>query len=308
MLDNLTRRDFLGRLATLSVATLSANQLLASGALATDPADWFRISLAQWSFKDAFYSGEMKNEALPEFTRNQLDLEGIDYLSDFWLDSYRNTKVMAAAKQRAADWGIENLMIMLHKVGDVAHGDPKERQRILDDHRYWIEAAHAMGCSMIRVNARSAGSREQQLALISDSIRSLCEFSQPLGVDIVIENLWGTPYSHNAEFIVDVVERVDHPRCGTLPDFNNFRYDDPYSSVARMIPSARSLSAKSLDFTPTGLEKYIDYHRMLSIAYSGGYRGFIGIEWEGCKKSPLEGVLLTRDLLRKAGAAVVAAA
>ncbi|MBT4518903.1 MAG: TIM barrel protein [Halieaceae bacterium] len=299
MYSTLSRRNFLGALAALS-----AGHFLPTSAHSGESVDWFRISLAQWSFKNAFYSGEMKNEALPEFTKVQLGLEGIDYLSDFWLDSYRDLRVMSAMKQRAADWGIENLMIMLHKVGDVAHGDPKERQRILDDHRYWIEAAHAMGCSMIRVNARSAGTRQQQLELISESIRSLCEFSSPMGVDIIIENLWGTPYSHNAQFIMEVVNKVDHPRCGTLPDFNNFRYDDPYQSVALIVPSARSLSAKSLDFTPTGLEKYIDYHRMLKIAYDGGYRGFIGIEWEGCKKPPLEGVLLTRALLMTAGATV----
>jgi len=298
-----TRRGFLGVLGALS-----ANQLFAADTLPAERQDWFKISLAQWSFKDAFYSGEMRNEALPEFTRTQLGLDGIDPLSDFWLDSYRDMKAMAAAKRRAAEWGIENKVMMLHKVGDVAHGDPGERLRILEDHCYWIEAAQGMGCSSIRVNARSAGSREQQLGLISESIRSLCEFSQPLGVDIIIENLWGTPYSYNAEFIVEVVKRVDHPRCGTLPDFNNFRYDDPYASVALMIPSARALSAKSLDFTPTGLEKYIDYHRMLAIAHQGGYRGFIGIEWEGCKKAPLEGVLLTRDLLRNAGAMATGAA
>tara|TARA_R110002049_G_scaffold24302_3_gene86294 strand:- start:5378 stop:6298 length:921 start_codon:yes stop_codon:yes gene_type:complete len=285
------------------LAAITANPLIPFSSIAATPPtpDWFQISLAQWSFKDAFYSGEMSNEALPEFTRSQLGLAGIDYLSDFWLDSYRDLTTMSLMKQRAKDWNIENIMMMLHKVGDVAHVDPAERKRILEDHQYWIEAAHAMGCSMIRVNARSEGPRETQLSLISESIRQLCEFSEPLGVDIVIENLWGSPYSYNAQFIMEVVTKVDHPRCGTLPDFNNFRYDDPYSSVAIMLPSARSVSAKSLDFTPSGQEKYIDYHRMMKIVHDSGYQGYIGIEWEGCKKSPLEGVLLTKALLEKTG-------
>jgi hypothetical protein len=36
---------------------------------------------------------------------------------------------------------------------------------------------------------------------------------------------------------------------------------------------------------------------MIKIVLDAGYRGYVGIEWEGEKPGEMEGVKLTRDLL-----------
>jgi sugar phosphate isomerase/epimerase len=99
------------------------------------------------------------------------------------------------------------------------------------------------------------------------------------------------------------MRRVDHPRCGTLPDFGNFdlgdgtRYDI-YRGVQELMPFARAVSAKSYDFDEDGNETSIDYRRMLRIVVEAGYRGYVGIEYEGDRLSEVEGIVATRDLLR----------
>jgi len=43
---------------------------------------------------------------------------------------------------------------------------------------------------------------------------------------------------------------------------------------------------------------HTDYRRMLKLVIrDAGYRGFVGVEYEGVKVSEDEGILLTRDLL-----------
>ena len=38
---------------------------------------------------------------------------------------------------------------------------------------------------------------------------------------------------------------------------------------------------------------------MIGIVLDSGYRGWIGVEYEGAKMSEFEGIIRTRDLLRK---------
>ena len=88
------------------------------------------------------------------------------------------------------------------------------------------------------------------------------------------------------------MERVDHPRVGTLPDFGNFKirsdpeqWYDRYQGVRELMPYAKAVSAKSHDFDTSGNETGTDYDRMLRIVLDAGYRGYVGIEYEGDRLS-----------------------
>ena len=70
------------------------------------------------------------------------------------------------------------------------------------------------------------------------------------------------------------------------------------------MPRARAVSSKSNHFDAQGNERDIDYRRMLEIVREAGYRGHIGIEYEGPDLPETEGVQRTRDLLIRTGASV----
>ena len=299
MKNLIDRRRFMATAGALGISAI-----LPSPVFAKPRRNWFEISVAQWSFQRQFYSGEMKTENFPQYAADKLGIYGIDFLSDFMLNIYRNPSVLKNIKIRSDDLGVKNVMIMCHKEGRIGNKDSVTREKVIDTHKHWVEAAHHLGCKSIRVNARSGGSRQEQLDLVTDSLSRLSLFAKDFDVNIIVENLWGSDYSHKATFIADVMRAVNMPNCGTLPDLNNFRYDDPYKSTEIIMPWAKAVSAKSLDFDPQGREKYIDYQRMMRIVYASGFRGHIGIEWEGCKKAPLEGVLLTKALLEKTRLAV----
>ena len=98
------------------------------------------------------------------------------------------------------------------------------------------------------------------------------------------------------------LQLADHPRVGTLPDFGNFQIGplesyDRYRGVAELLPWAKAVSAKSHEFDAEGNEVRTDYARMLAIVAASGYRGHVGIEYEGDEHSEPEGIRLTRDLL-----------
>jgi L-ribulose-5-phosphate 3-epimerase len=95
------------------------------------------------------------------------------------------------------------------------------------------------------------------------------------------------------------MKRVDHPRCGTLPDFGNFYDYDRYQGVADLMPFAKAVSAKSHEFDNEGNESAKDYRRLMKIVTDAGYHSWVGIEYEGQTLSEHEGILATRRLLER---------
>lgn len=65
------------------------------------------------------------------------------------------------------------------------------------------------------------------------------------------------------------------------------------------MPFAKGVSAKTHVFDEKGNEAEIDYTRILKIVKDAGFKGNIGIEFEGEKISEDEGIKATKALLEK---------
>jgi hypothetical protein len=64
-----------------------------------------------------------------------------------------------------------------------------------------------------------------------------------------------------------------------------------------MMPYAKAVSAKTNDFDEQGNEIHTDYRRMMKIVLDAGYRGYVGVEYEGGKLGEYEGIRATKRLL-----------
>ena len=110
------------------------------------------------------------------------------------------------------------------------------------------------------------------------------------------------PAAHKRNKPLKLAGFADNPRVGTLPDFGNFhlgggKYYDFYQGVEELMPYAKAVSAKSYGFDAEGNETNTDYRRMMNIVLAAGYRGYVGIEYEGSKLGEAEGILATKKLL-----------
>jgi len=296
----------------LQGALAGAGVLLASGCrlAARRPPPLFRISLAQWSYHRALFRGELDPLDFPRTARQAHGIGAVEYVNTFFRDRVRDRAWLAELRQRCAGEGVRSLLIMCDGLGMLGDPDPAARLAATANHLPWAEAAAFLGCHSIRVNAASRGSREEQARLAADGLRRLVEAAAPLGVGVIVENHGGL--SSDGAWLAGVIRAVDHPLCGTLPDFGNFdlgggRRYDPYRGVAELMPFARGVSAKSHDFDERGEETGIDYHRMLGIVVESGYRGHVGIEYEGKRLAEAEGVEATRRLLERVRAELAAA-
>ncbi len=218
------------------------------------------------------------------------------------MDKASDRSYLGELRARATDEGVRFLLIMCDREGDLGAPDPRERAQAVENHKKWVEAARFLGCHSIRVNARSEGTYAEQRERAADGLRRLCELADPHEIDVIVENHGGL--SSNGAWLAAVIEAVDHPRCGTLPDFGNFHlgdgtWYDRYQGVAELMPFAKAVSAKTHDFDDEGDCVETDYARMMRIVLDAGYRGFVGIEYEGSGLSEPDGIRATKALLER---------
>ena len=258
----------------------------------------FEISLAEWSWhKRLFGEAEPKMDHLDFITEaHALGIEAIEYVNIFFMNKAEDTKYLAEMKKRADDLGIKSVLIMCDDEGSLGDPNARRRAQAVKNHHKWIHAAKYLGCHSIRVNAYSKGSYEEQLKLATDGLWLLSEYAAAHKLNVLVENHGGL--SSNGKWLASVIEAVDLPNCGTLPDFGNFPPEiDPYEAVEILMPFAKSVSAKSFDFDENGNESTIDYRRMMKIVLDAGYEGYVGIEYEGERLSETEGIIATKRLL-----------
>ena len=293
--SNNSRRKFITSLS----ASLAASSLL-SNADHHKKNQLFEISIAEWSLHKSLFGKKISNLDFPVVAKKEFKISAVEYVNQFFKDKATDKNYLNELKKICDNEGVKSLLIMCDGEGKL--GDPDKNKRIssVNNHKRWIEAAKHLGCHSIRVNASSSGSYDDQQKFAADGLSRLSEFASTHGLNVIVENHGGL--SSNGQWLSGVMKSVNMKNCGTLPDFGNFRIGggktyDRYKGVQELMPFAKAVSAKSHDFDDNGNEIHTDYHKMMKIVIDAGYRGYVGVEYEGSKLSEYDGIKATKKLL-----------
>ena len=262
------------------------------------------ISLAEWSLHRALYSKEINHLDFISLARTKFEIDAVEYVNTFFFDKAKDKKYLNEMNIIAKDNGVKSLLIMCDNEGNLGDPNNEKRNKAVENHFKWADAAKFLGCHSIRVNARSDNnlSSTEQLKLSADGLNKLVDYCSRIEINTIVENHGGL--SSNGKWLSELMKKVAHPNLGTLPDFGNFLIEndnwyDRYLGVEELMPYAKAVSAKSHEFNSNGDEVRTDYKRMMQIVLKSGYSGYVGIEYEGDKHSEYEGIQLTKDLLNK---------
>ncbi len=111
--------------------------------------------------------------------------------------------------------------------------DKDVRNKAIENHYKWIDAAAIVGCPMIRVNVEGEGDPAEVAKASVESLNTLIEYGRKSNVDVIVENHIGI--SCNGAWLAGVMKNVNSPHCGTLADFGNFcinRTKPPTNDIA----------------------------------------------------------------------------
>jgi len=301
MSSAIDRRTFL-KLSAVFAADVSVTKMTNESPENSMKDPLFRISLAEWSLHRTLFDKKLDNLDFAKTAKNDFGIDAVEYVNQFFKDKATDRKYLGEMKTRASDLGVRNVLIMIDDEGALGDPDEAKRKQAIENHHKWVEAAKFLGCHSIRVNAQSQGTYDEQQARAADGLRRLTEFGASHEINVIVENHGGL--SSNGQWLTSVIRKVNHPRCGTLPDFGNFNLGngeqyDRYQGVKELMPFAKGVSAKSGVFDATGNETRIDYQRMMKIVLDAGYRGHVGIEYGGNDLSEPEGIRATKKLLER---------
>jgi L-ribulose-5-phosphate 3-epimerase len=300
MKSHLNRRLFLqSTIAAVATAGLTGS---AFAAARVGNNSLFEISLAQWSLHKTLFGNKMDHLDFAKVAKEEFGIMAVEYVNQFFKDKAEDAAYLAEMNKRASDLGVKQLLIMIDGEGNLGDADLHKRAEAVKRHYKWVDAGKTLGCHSIRVNAASSGSYEDQVHRAADGLRALSEYAKTAGLNVIVENHGGL--SSNGQWLAATIQKVGMDNCGTLPDFGNFnigggQHYDRYQGIQELMPFAKGVSAKSHDFDDNGNEIHTDYLKMVKIVLDAGYRGFIGIEYEGGKISESEGILATKKLLEK---------
>jgi len=322
-----SRRKFLHQLGIGAAGAGLATSMTWDAVASKKPA--YEFSLAQFSLASEFFAGKHDILAFPGRAKKEFDIGIVEYVSMFFGGKESDSAFLKELKKRSDDAGVKNNLIMVDGE-NLADLDTARRNHAVESHYKWVDAAKVLGCNSIRVNLggmNDTGTPEEIAKAGIEGYRKLLEYGDKNKLDIIVENHIGI--SCNGKWLANVMKEVNHKRAGVLPDFGNFCVKrtkpatqdiagymatvcteeyDKYLGVQELMPYAKGVSAKTHKFDADGNETEIDFVRMFDIIGKSGFKGIVGIEYEGGLLQAYgqpgyltneEGIKATRKLLER---------
>jgi len=184
-------------------------------------------------------------------------------------------------------------------------GVDAQRQKAVDNGKKWIDVAVAIGSPSVRLHIAEARHMKPDVERAAESLKRLAEYGAQKNVLVNLEN--DDNVTEDPFFIVQVIEKVNHPYLHALPDFCNsmLTHDQVFNNRAMdaMFKHAYNIShMKDSEVGDKGELYTVDVSKCFEIAKANGYRGYFSMEWEG-KGEPMAGVQkLIEDSLSNLGA------
>jgi sugar phosphate isomerase/epimerase len=241
------------------------------------------ISLGMYSLNRAFSAGVWDLLDIARIAREDFDIDGLEYVTIYFKD-VREQSMLRHLNQRASDYGVQNVLIMVDQEGDMGSPDRRARMQAAVNHRKWVDIAAYLGCFAIRCNCTGTGNSVQEdpdaLERSVESFNALLEYARASQIVVCIEN-HGGGLASNADWLASLARKIDSPNFGLLPDFGNFAAPDPeetYRRIRTTMPYAVDVSVKG-SWNPDGTHPRFDLDEALRIAKEEfQYTGYWGIE------------------------------
>jgi len=257
----------------------------------------FQISLAEWSLHRMLNGKKLTHLDFPIYAKKTFGIHAVEYVNTFFKKSPTDKTYLKELITRTKNEGIRNVLIMCDREGQLGAATKEARNQTINNHKKWVEAARALGCHSIRVNAAGSGTPEELAKRVASSLYSLSSFAKGFGINVIVENHGGL--SSDGLWLSSLLKSVNLSNCGALPDFGNFGTYDRYQGIQDLMPFAKGVSAKSRNFDADGNETETDYLKAMQIVAASKYKGYLGIEYEGGKLSEPDGIIATKKLIER---------
>jgi sugar phosphate isomerase/epimerase len=206
-------------------------------------------------------------------------IDGLD-MTVYWLPS-TETDYLLSLRRLAYRNRVE-----IYSIGtrvQLSQPTPERQAAQLADLAKWVGVAETLGASHIRVfgGQKPEGvTLAQAVTLAADTLRKGAEYAGTRGITLGVEDDGGI--TEFATETIAIVKGADSPWAGMNLDIGNFRPPHVYEQIEASVPYAVSSHIKTTVAEDDGVGRApFDLERVYRIFAAHGYRGYMGLEYEG---------------------------
>jgi L-ribulose-5-phosphate 3-epimerase len=271
--SGLNRRQALGALAAASGAARLSGQSPLQCHL--------RAGLVAYSYRKQFTAQSMSYEDL---IRKVADwgLDGLD-CTVYWFpntsDSYLASLRKLAFKNGVQIYNAGVRVRLAQPTADLQHAE-------VENIKKWVDVADRLGASHVRVFGGAIppeATEQQAIGWAVEVLKHGAEYAGTKGITLGVEDDGGLTTA--AGPTIEIVKRTASPWAGINADSGNLRVDG-YAQFDSMLPFATSVHLKVDIATTDGKKEPADWSRLLRMLGKAGYKGFVGLEYEGDNAEP----------------------
>ncbi len=255
-----------------------------------------RTAIVAYSFRQALQKKALTYEDLVQ-RAVEWDVDGLD-LTVYWFPS-TSDEFLASLRRLAYTNAVEIYSISIRT--EMCRPTTELRAKEVEEVKKWADVAEKLGAGHIRVFGGTVpkGSTEDEAAAwVTEVLKRAAEYSGKKGVILGLENHGGI--TSRAERVIQIVKQVDSPWVGINLDTGNFR-EEPYRQIEMCLPHAVNTQFKAEIREESG-RRESDWDRIVAMLAKGGYKGYLGLEYEAAEE-PMTAVprlmKRLRDLARK---------
>ena len=161
-----------------------------------------------------------------------------------------------------------------------ANPDKAAREKDVELVKKWIDVAAKLGAPVIRVFSGTVPEGyENNWKVPADwmveCLKECVAYGAKRGVIVGVQN--HGDMLKTADETIRIIKAVDSPWIGVIVDTGNFKVEDPYKDIEKVMPYAVNFQLKESAFGTNSAVR-IDLPRFFSIVNQSGYKGYIPIE------------------------------
>lgn len=263
----LNRRHLLGALAALPLASR----------LRGGPEPFrFRAGLVAYSYRKQLAAKALNYDDLIRMIADW-GLDGLD-CTVYWFPDTSN-QFLTTLRKTAFTRGVQ-----IYNAGvrvQLSQPTPELQEAQAENIKKWVDVTDRIGASHMRVfggPVPQGATEKQAIAWAVEVLKRGAEYAGSKGITIGVEDDAGLTVE--AEPTIEIVRLAGSPWVGINADSGNLRTDG-YAKFESMLPYATSIHLKTEVSDKEGKKEKADWSRLLGMIGKSGYKGYVGLEYEG---------------------------
>jgi sugar phosphate isomerase/epimerase len=238
----------------------------------------FRSGLVAYSYRKELAAKAISYEDLIRRI-SDWGLDGLDCTVYWFPDT--SQKYLASLRSTAFKHGVQ-----IYNAGvrvQLAQPTPELQSAELENIRKWVDVADRLGAGHVRVfggNVPKGATEPQAIAWAVEVLKRGAEYAGSKGIVLGVENDYGLTVE--AAPTAAIVKQAATPWAGVNADTGNLRMDT-YRQLETLLPYVTSVHLKSQVSGPDGKREPADWARLLGMFGKSGYKGYVGLEYEGAE-------------------------